>query len=78
MENDIYEGGNVTAEYDVYIGSATANQSAVGGVTTEARDGENKQMSEESADCNVYDLYAGCTSHLDDVIMTENDVYARD
>ena len=71
-DNDVYEGGDVNAEYDVYLGSASTNQ--IHGITAAAEDD------------NTYDFYAGSQPvgivnralSDDDVIMTENDVYSKE
>ena len=69
QENDVYKGGDVTAEYDVYTGSAN----------------QNVGKGEVGNENNPYDFYAGSTPVClavetvpDDVIMTENDVFSKD
>ena len=79
QENDVYEGGDVMAEYDVYTGSRGANWNS-----------GNLELPKESSELredDPYDFYKGSTTvgcqHntgdiTDDVVMTENDVYVRD
>ena len=70
-ENHVYEGGDINAEYDVYLGSASANQ--------------NQRIPAATEDDNHYDFYSGTQSvglanravSDNDVIMTENDIYTQ-